>query len=331
MTTTELAMPHHTEGRWTSAHLFFAGAPMGPSGDQVLRSVVRPFVTEMLSSGQVSRSFFIRYGELGPHIRLRLFGEPEVLARVVEPAFERHVSHALHHSLHGHPNAKGPPGTRETGLDSLLWVPYEPEIGRYGGPRCISVVEEFFHNSSALALALLGDHPLVNQSQRLGLGLAAMLCLYAGFLGSPGGIAALASTHRDQFAGASGPNANTPIGAAFSEGYERQADQVGRQIDHVWQVLAHEGDVGEPLAAYLRAARALRASVNVLLDTRTLIDNDLVVADIEGAAQLLLPSLVHMTSNRLGLAPIQEAFLSSLIAMRFAMREGGDGNTGAQE
>ncbi|MCA9936298.1 MAG: thiopeptide-type bacteriocin biosynthesis protein, partial [Anaerolineales bacterium] len=68
---------------WLSAHLFY-----GKLWEDLLTQAVRPFVDDLFIQGQISQFFFIRYWERGPHIRLRLKGQPSALQNHVKPALE---------------------------------------------------------------------------------------------------------------------------------------------------------------------------------------------------------------------------------------------------
>src|SRR5690242_5681489 len=58
---------------WASYHIFYYAL----SCHQVLLEIVLPVVRDLWNRRQLIRFFFIRYGEGGPHVRLRVLGSPE--------------------------------------------------------------------------------------------------------------------------------------------------------------------------------------------------------------------------------------------------------------
>ncbi|SFM58310.1 thiopeptide-type bacteriocin biosynthesis domain-containing protein [Chitinophaga sp. YR627] len=109
---------------WLSAHLFY-------SGD--LRTLLLDMVLPFLSD-TCYRAFFIRYGEGGPHIRLRL------LTDEADPAI---VQSQLIQA-----------GKEIQGL-TIQFITYEAEIVRYGNQDSIAWAEEQFICSSSYVLTIL--------------------------------------------------------------------------------------------------------------------------------------------------------------------------------
>lgn len=111
---------------WLSAHLFYNGE---------LRSLLLEMVLPFLRANHY-KAFFIRYGEGGPHIRLRLLIEeadiPNVRSQLLQAGSE---------------------------IDGLMiqFVTYEPEIVRYGNQDSIARAEEQFICSSDYVLTVLDN------------------------------------------------------------------------------------------------------------------------------------------------------------------------------
>ena len=80
------------------------------------------------------KAFFIRYGEGGPHIRLRLLMEGTAIADVQSQLIQA--------------------GKEIRGL-TIQFITYEPEIARYGNQDSIARAEEQFICSSTYVLAVL--------------------------------------------------------------------------------------------------------------------------------------------------------------------------------
>lgn len=305
-------------GEWLSAHLYYRGDDR-VAADQVIARVVRPFVGPARERGWVGRWFFIRYGHLGRHLRLRLHGEADVLRAEVRPALEAQVAACRpagllmppHESVaaYGEPSAASP---------ALWWIPYEPETMRYGGPRGVPLAEELFFHSSEAALALLACFEPGDAEVRFGLALASMVVLLGSLTRARSQAAEVARVHRGswaQAAGAAGGGAD--VRARFEEGYARNA-QMMEQVEAIWAALDHGPDaLPPPLDAYAAATSAVAARLRALQEAGGLALAGGPAADWPAALRALAPSYLHMMNNRLGVSPGEEAYLGHLLARAF--------------
>jgi class I lanthipeptide synthase len=120
---------------WLYASLYTGTA----TADRVLLEAVGPLARESIDSGAADRWFFIRYGEGGWHLRVRLHGEPDALRDRVLPALGEATSPLLE--------------------DGRLWRvrldTYEREVERFGGTEGIEIAERMFHADSKAVLDLL--------------------------------------------------------------------------------------------------------------------------------------------------------------------------------
>ncbi|MBO0654352.1 thiopeptide-type bacteriocin biosynthesis protein [Streptomyces triculaminicus] len=133
-----------TTDTWHSFHLFLHSGTEDTDG--FLTEDVAPLLDGLVASGEAARWFFIRYGEDGPHLRIRVAGLgaaaaaelPEALARAAK---ERPAVAGSWPSHHGEVRA----------------VAYVPETRRYGGPRALPTAERLFAVSSRVAVEALRD------------------------------------------------------------------------------------------------------------------------------------------------------------------------------
>ncbi|MFF2121656.1 thiopeptide-type bacteriocin biosynthesis protein [Kitasatospora sp. NPDC058184] len=126
--------------RWHSLHL---ALPLtAPEADAFLTEDLAP-----LMAGHADTDwFFIRYGEGGPHLRIRLRGPgpaPAHLARLAAELTRRAARRTP------------PEGPFAGGLGEVTEVPYQPETERYGGAALLPIAEEVFTHSTRTALAAL--------------------------------------------------------------------------------------------------------------------------------------------------------------------------------
>lgn len=119
---------------WVSAHVL--------SNDDLtacIREVVAPVTDREIASGRSDRFFFIRYGEGGPHIRLRL--------RSGRPSTEDYPAFVV---------AEIEEQAAAVGLKARVeLVRYVPELDRYGGLRGVEIAERVFYSSSTTVLRAL--------------------------------------------------------------------------------------------------------------------------------------------------------------------------------
>ncbi len=279
-------------GGWLSAHLFFEGGMYGPECDRVVLDVAEPFVLRCRREEWTDGHFFIRYGEGGPHVRLRLRGAEEVLQGLVWPALVEHVPAALR----------------------VERVPYEPETVRYGGPDALQVAERHFADSSETAYRLLAGIG-TGRSSRLGRGLLAMVVLVHAFAGDRDRGAAFARMYATGYLRLLGErDEGGALLGAFGDGYQRQAGRLAEHVDEVWSRL----DAGEPLSdeldAWAAALRERRAELAALFRERRVQVEGRPAEEWERVVSGIVPSYAHMTNNRLGITLQEESYLAYLIA-----------------
>jgi thiopeptide-type bacteriocin biosynthesis protein len=108
------------------------------TADRVL-SAIAPVLREAIAAGDASHWFFLRYHDPGPHLRVRLAGDPARLLGAVLPAIERAIAPHL---------ASGAVWRMQ--IDT-----YERELERYGGAVGIDTCERVFWIDSEAMLGVL--------------------------------------------------------------------------------------------------------------------------------------------------------------------------------
>ncbi|HHH49559.1 MAG TPA: hypothetical protein ENK52_01120, partial [Saprospiraceae bacterium] len=66
--------------KWLAVHLFY-----NEPWEEFLAKAVKPYVDTLVQTGIAAQFFFIRYWERGPHIRLRIKGEKNIIDNIVQP------------------------------------------------------------------------------------------------------------------------------------------------------------------------------------------------------------------------------------------------------
>jgi thiopeptide-type bacteriocin biosynthesis protein len=119
---------------WLYVKLYTGAA----TADRILLAIA-PAIRAAIAAGDASHWFFLRYHDPGPHLRVRLAGEPARLYGAVLPAIERAV---LPHLASG--------AVWRMQVDT-----YDRELERYGGAAGIDVCERVFWIDSEAVLAIL--------------------------------------------------------------------------------------------------------------------------------------------------------------------------------
>jgi hypothetical protein len=144
---------------WLSAHLHFHFGIFSSSFDNLLLALVRNCVEECKKNSWIKNFFFIRYGAKGPHVRLRLLLNEDIEQQCVKSYLEEMVTdYALD-------NPAPTPFFQSQSIwmpqwarhGEILYIPYEPEIQRYGGLSALRVVEQQFQDSSFFAWDILNQ------------------------------------------------------------------------------------------------------------------------------------------------------------------------------
>jgi thiopeptide-type bacteriocin biosynthesis protein len=300
--------------KWLSGHLFYTGESLTEAADRIIVGILDSFVQQALTAGWIEDCFYVRYGEGGPHLRCRFRGDSSVLDTVVAPAFAAHLENTLPLQSHGTPGEAAFAGGTPSRFAPLMWIPYEPEVDRYGGMPGVRLAEQFFHASSQVSTILIRRTLGPDRANRLGMGLATMVALLKAFSDGVNDAVRLGELHRDQFGGVWRPDGRGRWKDVFDDRYERTASQLSGQVATVWDSIQMGSRLPPPLDIYHDACKELYKRLLELSKTNSLVFEQTVPVGWRAAVQALVPSYMHMTSNRLGILPSEEGYLSHVIA-----------------
>ena len=134
--------------RWLSLHVRYHDIA---AQDNLLLRCVKPLFVDLTSVGLSAQHFFIRYSAGGPHLRLRVLPIAHK-----EDACRRIMVHRVADFLRSCPSQARPTLPAPYAEDnSWTYVPYEPEVARYGGRYGLTLAERHFQDSTDLALTIL--------------------------------------------------------------------------------------------------------------------------------------------------------------------------------
>ncbi len=316
---------------WLAAYLFYA-----EPWEALLIKGVQPFARYVMEKNLADQFFFIRFWERGPHIRLRFKGEKKCLDLKVKPQLGSHFRSyfKVKPSYRKEPEQMKqlPEDQQWFPNNSVQFIPYEPEIERYGGPTGILVAEKQFEVSSNSVLAIIKESEQWDYDRALG----AAIQLHLGFAFSMGmdlketaafysRIAALwfsrAYRYEENISPEELKKRRDTTTKAFEDNFSQQKPVLVPYFKTLWKAFTENVEFEQEwLNQWITDMAAIREQ---LKDAQT--RGELVfpprfklqpLEDIPEPYQQLwaiLESYVHMTNNRLGILNRDEAFLGYLI------------------
>jgi len=264
--------------------------------DPAVRHVIAPAAVALREREAVTRWFYLRYvEERGPHLRLRARVQPETI-----DAVQREVDEILLDGLVrlGEQGAgrrallldAASPGSGGGGHRGLHRALYEPERAKFGGAAGVALAEEVFEASSEMAIEAVRalDPP------RLRALFAVALMRELDDMLPAGARPGFWSRYADIWSGATRPGRGGLRG------------RLARVAARLRRDLARADEVAGRDAALDAAAQRYR---EVLAGTLAAVTT----AGI-GDPRDLACQYMHLTDNRLGFAPIEEALIALTLA-----------------
>ena len=262
---------------WLSIHIY----PLD-NQDVFLVRGLRPFLQQHIWANRGTHAFFIRYqDERGPHIRIRMRGEESWMEETLRPAFD----------------------TWQEGRGEWLEVPYTPETERFGGEESLALAEEYFHLSSRVSL-----DRLAREQHTYGDSMFDALRMHTIAAHAAGMNQEQAARYFGQLMGqwlplfyapeaTTNPDFLAEIKAGFEKNYSPQAEDLRATLVELWKALDKEKfDKKQPEWA------------------RWALGNQMIFKELGENLDKALPSLLHLTNNRLGLNNQDEVYLNFILS-----------------
>lgn len=140
-------MENLTENKvWVSSHIFYT------EHNKLLIEALPEFLKYIKETFSIHQYFFIRYWELGPHIRLRILVDDydqENIKKEIKRHFDKFIEK--------HPSVRKINADRFNPNNSVQFITYEPEVERYGGEEGIILAEDHFQVSTETILSLMSQ------------------------------------------------------------------------------------------------------------------------------------------------------------------------------
>ncbi|MCC7464668.1 MAG: thiopeptide-type bacteriocin biosynthesis protein [Saprospiraceae bacterium] len=262
---------------WLSIHFY----PLENQEVFLVRGL-RPFLQQYIWATRGARAFFIRYqDEKGPHLRIRMRGEEAWMEETLRPAFS---------------------GWME-GRGEWQEQPYEPETARFGGEEALAMAESYFHLSSRVVL-----DRLAREMYTYGDAMFDALRMHVIAVHAAGLKQKEAAKYFDRltlqwlplfFGDANGlsPEDQAALLNNFSETLAPQQDGLSDTLQELWKALDRDKfDKEQP--EWARWAEG----------------NRLIFKEYGPKLEMALPSLLHLTNNRLGLQNPDEVYVNYILS-----------------
>ncbi len=321
---------------WLAFHIFYAS-----DASPIITDCVEPFVERMRAAGCLQQWFFIRYWLEGPHLRVRLLPAPDADRDVLRKDFLQEIENffkrrpALYDADTGATRDHyrkmflveygqdewdrqyGPDGEmpmREN--NTVAEFPYEPEYSRYGGDVGIPLAEWHFEKSSEMVSHLLRTTNTHVRPLLLGLGMQLALTMAYVFFETDEAVGRFFFNYR-HFWETSFDEPSDDYHENFDKSFVLCELALKDRMELIRSQLHGTLErFGSTERRWYQHCLDLRDRVRAVVDqldfgTRRLPEEP--DARWEGVAITLLSSYIHMTNNRLGVAILDEIYLSYLI------------------
>jgi hypothetical protein len=264
--------------------------------DPAVRHVIAPAAVVLREHRAVTRWFYLRYiEERGPHLRLRARVQPQAIdavqravdAILLDGLMRLGEQGAGRRALLLDGAAPGSAGASHRGVHRAL---YEPEHAKFGGARGVALAEEVFEASSDMALEAVRALQPPRLRAQLVVTLMRELDEILPSRARPG----FWSRYADVWSGAAKP------------GRHGLRERLAPAAARLRRDLGGDGAVAGRDAALDVAAKGYRT---VLASTLAAVT----AAGIDDPRHLA-SQYMHLTDNRLGFAPIEEALIALTLA-----------------
>jgi thiopeptide-type bacteriocin biosynthesis protein len=299
---------------WISAHIYFEGNIYSKFCDDLIKHVLTPFINKEQNKHLYEKYFFIRYTDNDPHIRVRFYGAKNKLEKELQSIFENQVCQDLKNFITY--NKSNDPGTTiDKNNFGIKWIPYEPEMERYGGMEAIKVAEEFFFYSSTAAIEIIKSFAENDRSLRLGMGLASIVILLQKFCNNKGKAARLINNYSSSYLNAvARKEAQHEVWIeSFDAGFISQSEKLIEFVNTIWDALDEDDELPDLLDTYSKNIKLIAHKLKKLSQDKKIIINDHLALSWEDCIFLIIPSYIHMMNNRLGIPIVDESYLAFLI------------------
>ncbi|WP_281215958.1 thiopeptide-type bacteriocin biosynthesis protein [Bacillus altitudinis] len=306
---------------WKAYHVYYHG-----DLDKLIRESIKPLTVKLLVEKKIEKFFFIRYWEGGPHIRFRIKLVVNNDTNKINEMIINHINMFLNkypsknidndnmmtRKLNRLANLENISlkNNRIMANNTVTEELYVPEFKKYGGKHGIKLAEEHFFNSSLLIFDFLSE--LNDNKGKYFMGMKVILSYLKAMDLKIDDCIIFLDNYTDLWSRYMEGNTVT-IKRYFYKKYLLQKDILDK---YILNSLDEKNNL--EFEVNLDWNRHLKDTVSRI--QKGLERNDLNLSNkkikksdwLEGATYIMT-SYIHMTNNRIGLKPYEEAYLSYII------------------
>lgn len=282
---------------WVSCHIFYT------SHNKLLIEAIPIFLDGAKRKFSIHKYFFIRYWELGPHIRLRLLVDAKD-----KDYIKKEIASFFGLYMEKNPTIRKVEKNHFMLNNTLQFIDYEPEVERYGGKEGIIVAESHFHDSSEIVLDIIQ-----NMKNDWSLSLAQGISLQLAYIFIKGTslekyeiiemITIMDNSYWKEKAKIISKTEN--IDALFENQYSKNKKNILAKIDILNSVIQNENQEENQsfLVHWFQMAKQVDSHLNNISLSRK--------------KQFIYISYLHMLNNRLGLSNHDEGYIAFILSRIF--------------
>lgn len=300
---------------WISAYIYFDGNIYDDFCDDVIRDILSPFLENKENLKLFEKYFFIRYSESGSHLRVRFLGDKSELEKELKTRFENQISQNISDFFTERNKIDGK-RVLDVSKFFIKWVPYEPEIERYGGKEAIKVAEEYFFYSSNTAVELIKLLQVNDKSSRLGKGLALIVIILFKFCNQKEKSIKLISSYSSGYLRAIAKEEKYYEAwvDTFNAGFNSQSEKLVELVNNLWQILEDGEELPEILDNFSKNMEVVSEKLRLLSMHNKIVYRETQINDWDTCVFSIVPSYIHMMNNRLGITIQEESYLAHLVS-----------------
>ncbi|RFS26883.1 hypothetical protein DVR12_03615 [Chitinophaga silvatica] len=294
--------------KWLAVYIYLEG-----SFEYYLSKRVLPLARKLKRQKYIDKYFFIRYSDIGPHIRLRFYGSSHNIERYVKPQLELwlnslQIEDVIHYNIL-----------------KYVYQDYEPEYSRYGEEQAMTIAETQFYSSSQTILKAITYKSEDYNSWAIGFALKMHLCfiMSTGLCRSEAEILLQdvfkswlfsATQILKNIDNTSYLEKSETIIQAFENNYDKQKKNLGIGLDNFLSKIRNEDFKNIGWAkSWITTSKKTHKDLNKLLYQGKLFADWNFEVQESYKIIFIYGSYIHMTNNRLGILNIDEAFIAFLL------------------
>ena len=294
------------KNNWISCYIFH-----NISFEKVLVELIKPLLVKLKKDKLVEHSFFIRYWEKGPHIRLRVLPIEDKTKIKIEKLIESVIINYFNL-------------TESKTEFSIEFNDYIQEIGRYGGSEIINIAENQFQDSSEMVLTCIHNNfNFWDYSKAISIAIQAHIIFAKKILTTVNESKLFFETlHKNWLQRTVKLNAKNEITTNeiikvnnfFINSYEKQKETINFITKKIW--LEEEFEDLWLIDWSLKCektSRQLYTEKKPFFLKGVIFDENLKLSKDKQTLFAIYDSYIHMTNNRLGIHLRDESFIAFLI------------------